>query len=379
MVNKYHWFGYLLILLASAAYGQSNERIIQWTDLSKSTNSGRTYYVVVKTTTDNEFLTDDYDTISKIVAAKKRDKSVLKVELVWPGQTKEIRFKAPSAQTIGVYLLITNPKGDWKALISAPLYHYYALSLTTLPDTSGGANDEGVARPVILAVRKMFYPRRMVDRPLTLYSKMFEVEADFRVRPTPTLLQGHLQARYGLFNNLELGLGYAAGKLGFSGFELGKTFTPRMRTQLSKKMALDLALPIALQPFGMGATLGLPYRVRLGNASVLQLFDRFFSFRFHSRVADERWANEVETSTGVFRLGLRYEQQISDGIALIFRTGPGAPVYRFSSMNLPVDFQAVYTLSSGVDLGLGAGVIDAFVSRAVYVFGLRIAGRIGGT
>ena len=167
----------LSVLGLTPAMAESDERIIQWSDTNPKTNGGRTYYVVIRSTTDTEFLTDDYESISEFVASKQKDKSILKTVLVWPGRTKEIRFKANGEQTIGVYLLITNPKGDWKALIPSPLYHHYALTVSAIP--GGDPDGDESAPPLMLSVSKMLYPQRMVDRPLTLFSGMLEAQLDY--------------------------------------------------------------------------------------------------------------------------------------------------------------------------------------------------------
>ena len=125
-------------------------------------------------------------------------------------------------------------------------------------------------------------------------------------------------------NTTEIGLTYAAVKYAESGLIVGKTLTPKIRTWLTKNLGLDFALPIGFEQFAFAGTLGLPYRARLGDNTVLQLFDRIYSFRFYSRVPDEKWAEEIETSTGIFRLNARLEQQVSNAFSLVLETGPQA-------------------------------------------------------
>ena len=121
--------GAIFLLLMSNAYGQYQRRQIQINDTVAKLNGGRTFYVVIKKTTSTAFLTDTYADVSDMVFSNKKDPNVLLSKVVWPGRTTSLVFEAPDDTTLGIYLLVTNPGGDWKMLLNAPLLHHYNLRL----------------------------------------------------------------------------------------------------------------------------------------------------------------------------------------------------------------------------------------------------------
>ena len=379
----------------------SASRLIQYGESTAKLNGGRTFYVVVKTTTETEFLVTDYESISQLVSASKPDKSVLKIDLFWPGKSDTLTFDAPPAQTVGVYLMLTNPRSEWKVLLPAPLRHQYRLDISGF---SGGTTKPGGVNPANLTISPMPYATALTQRPLTLFAGMIQAEAavSFYHYQTPlpseflsvrgrqtdivkparfthtSLGQIWLRGQYGLSNSFQLGLSWLAGSYDVIGMNIGTVFAPHMRAALSKNMAFDLSLPMDVSPFSMGATVGLPYRIRMGQNNALTLFEDFFSFCLYSRFMDTRYANRVDAANGEFRLLARFQRDLNGRLALEAKSGIEANAYQLGSPVAPAGARLVFLSPAALDVSVGGGVFDVLAEQVDYRFDLRIGLRLGG-
>ena len=95
----------------------------------KITNEGQPVYILIRTISGSEFVTDDYDSIAALFHSQPTDESILSTEFVIPGKTKKIIIKKPDGKDIGVYGMFTNPQAQWKLLIQEPLEKKYVIVL----------------------------------------------------------------------------------------------------------------------------------------------------------------------------------------------------------------------------------------------------------
>ena len=88
-------------LWALPAWGQYEQRQIQIETQLPKLNGGRTFYLLVKKTTETSFLTEEYDEISAMVSAKKASKDMILSQLVW---LQPVRFPAAQRTRPSVFI-----------------------------------------------------------------------------------------------------------------------------------------------------------------------------------------------------------------------------------------------------------------------------------
>jgi len=374
----------LLILLCSVAsiclwtvptWAQYQQRQIQIDNRIKTLNGGRTFYLLVKKTTETSFLTEDYDEISALVSSSKKNKDVLVSKLIWPGKTRSVSFDAPASSTLGVYLLLTNPDGDWKTLVAAPMKHHYTLTIHS--EARSFSSDVDRPPAVQLLLRPRPYPQRIVDRPLTLYPGMLQVDLWTRFVDQPAG-QAAVQVSFGALSSIQAGVALSVGAWDDRGLTWGRVVTPQLRFRLADSTALDLSVPVGLDPTGVGLTIGLPSRLSLGAHTQIDVGQRLMSFRLYQRAMDPYWPDEVDTASMEFRFLGNLRHQMSAALFLMTETGFEINAYEFSATEMPIDLQVGYAMRHGFDIGLTGGIQNLFDRRPVYHFGLALAGRIGG-
>ncbi|HEY5921330.1 MAG TPA: hypothetical protein VIV11_06655 [Kofleriaceae bacterium] len=142
------------------------------------------------------------------------------------------------------------------------------------PDAPRGTEvkTEVVVAPV--EPKKSGYPIELALRPITLPANMAEVSIDPHLRVEPFLFSATLRARYGITPKIQLGLTYVVGgaypanfaTMGASdkvGFHPGKAGGLDVSVLLQSWLAVRVGLPMYLDPFAMGITLGAPLKFKL--------------------------------------------------------------------------------------------------------------------
>jgi hypothetical protein len=377
--------GLFTLIIGMPAHAQYQRRHIQIDDKVSHLNGGRTFYMVIKKTTATAFLTDGYNEISELISAEKKNKDVLVSEIIWPGRTRSIVFEAPDDTLVGIYLLLTNPGGDWKTLLTAPLRHHYTLQIRG--NQMRGIPDPNQPVAVQLAVQPRPYPTRIVDRPLILYPEMLQGELVTRIIDQPAALAA-LEASFGVMSTLEAGVIVSVGRGDGDGFNLGRSVTPRIRFLLSESTALEALVPISFDPVGVGLTLGLPTRIKLGPNTQLEVARNLATFRLYNRVMSPYWADKpdlpeaeltfVDTATAEFRFLGTLRQQIKNAAYVTVTTGLEVNAYRFSASDVPVDAVVGLVTQSQFDLELGGGIHSIIAERPTYHLTLGVRGRFGG-
>ena len=93
------------------------------------TNQGRALHGVVRAVTAQEFLVDDYESITDRAYATPPHDDVLATFAIIPGERQTLSVKRPQAQDVGVYFLFSEPGAPWKLHFPQPLRRRYQLQL----------------------------------------------------------------------------------------------------------------------------------------------------------------------------------------------------------------------------------------------------------
>jgi hypothetical protein len=109
-------------LLAAVVLGgcSSNKMKIEVSS-TVETNEGRPFYTVIRQVEQATYVTDSYEAVAAKVFANPPDPSVLRSEVIYPGQTAQLTVTKPEVLPIAVYFLFSQPGGRWKMSQVQPL------------------------------------------------------------------------------------------------------------------------------------------------------------------------------------------------------------------------------------------------------------------
>ncbi len=109
--------------LAAAAVlaGCSSNKLKIEVSSSAETNEGRPFYTVIRQVEQATYVTDSYEAVAAKVFANPPDPSVLRSEVIYPGQTAELTVTKPEVLPIAVYFLFSQPGERWKMSKVQPL------------------------------------------------------------------------------------------------------------------------------------------------------------------------------------------------------------------------------------------------------------------
>jgi len=125
-------FMIIIMMLFGSCSGTVKVELQKMTVMVKSkrdTNKGQPFYIVFRSVTVNEFLTQTYQEVSGLVFAKPDDPSLLGTQLVIPGEKFELTIEQPAKNSLGVYGFFTKPGDKWKMMIPQPLKRKYLINL----------------------------------------------------------------------------------------------------------------------------------------------------------------------------------------------------------------------------------------------------------
>jgi hypothetical protein len=188
-----------------------------------------------------------------------------------------------------------------------------ASETPTAPDAAVGMEQPAVETTTAeQSARPETYPIAVALRPITLYSGMFEVGAGAAMYPSPAAFTTTLRGRYGITDQVEVGLRYAALGVDEGGTVMGKAMAVDVVVEITEWAAAQLSVPVLLEPFAMGFTLGAPLKFRFGDSFALFFGGDLFSYRikdFVPSVVDPRInagrTDDVATGTLVSSGNLR--------------------------------------------------------------------------
>jgi len=86
---------------------------------SDKTNEGQILYMMVRATTDEKLIAEDYDKASERVFST-GDESVKKVQAIVPGKPVTFSIPRPEQEKLALYFFFTQPGTNWKLPIDPP-------------------------------------------------------------------------------------------------------------------------------------------------------------------------------------------------------------------------------------------------------------------
>ena len=259
----------------------------------------------------------------------------------------------------------------------------------TAPDTAFGRTPAEVEVAATRPAAPAEYPIERVLRPITLPRRMTEASLTLPNTFNPYVQNFVIGAQHGITNEVQAGLRYGIGTFyasdGESEFVAGKAFALDVRYQIFSWLAGQLSLPILVDPFAMGVTVGAPFqftffdKLRLyGGGDLLTLSVSRFAPWVENPAQDEFYAELDETGTDLpaghlfINGGAIYQYQ--PHIAIDARLG----IYTvFESLNdssstdpILLDAGVTYSTSNKVDVGARLGFAD--LNDAGASFGLHL-------
>lgn len=237
-----------------------------------------------------------------------------------------------------------------------------------LPGDQPPRADDGTAKERVMGTEA--YPIEVVKRPITLFGTMSEISLDVPVTFDPFLLTGLLEADYGVTDRIQIGLRYGAGALTEDGFEEGKSFDVHAFYLLEDWAAVQLSIPILVDPFALGVTLGAPLKFRFFDDQLALTFGRdLLSIAIVDFVPDvdnpaltaALIASEAVGTVqpdGALRFIGGATYQWKPNLALTGELGLIAQDFSSSDAIYPLQGILTYSSSNKIDLGARAGFID---------------------
>jgi hypothetical protein len=235
------------------------------------------------------------------------------------------------------------------------------------------------------------YPIEDVLRPLTLPAVTSEVSFDARSTFSDFDLELGLRAKYGITRQWQIGLRYLIGGLyddpatmddDAATFNTGKAFGIDVTYLVFDWLAAHVTVPVYVDPFAMGLTLGAPMKFRFQDKFAIVLLDDFIDIRLNRYVPSLinertnealREADETNTSTPRGNLYLRVGGVYQQSPQLAVKANLTQTLQDFGDNDNPTGAEIVgqYSPNSSMDL-IGRAGIDAF-DRADSTFSILLA------
>jgi hypothetical protein len=244
---------------------------------------------------------------------------------------------------------------------------------TGASETPGGPDSAvGMERPRVETaasdrpVRPEQYPMAVALRPITLYSGVFEAGAGAGLFPSPAAFTTTLRARYGITDQVEVGLRYALIGADENDTVSGKAMALDVVVGITEWAAAQLSIPVLVDPFAIGFTLGAPLKFRFGDRFALFVGSDLFSYRikdFVPSVVDPRvnaaraQAVKVDTivSSGNLRVIGGAIYQLEPHMAVAVDIGVTTEFEKSENPELPLGGTFTYTFEDLLDLSARLG------------------------
>src|SRR6266545_938001 len=234
---------------------------------------------------------------------------------------------------------------------------------------------EEFEKPKVVAQAKapaapVAYPIERALRPITLPRRMTEATIDAPSTFNPYVLSGLLGARHGVTRQIQAGLRYGTGTLRDGDYFAGKAFSVDGEYQVFPWLAGQVSLPILVDPFAMGVTLGAPMKFTFLDRLRFDIFRDFIAFkvsRFAPSVADAAFNDAQvqldETNTalddGEINLNAGATWQLRPDLAIEGRYGLKARDFEFRSDSPTLlDVGLIYSSTNKIDIGGRLGFAD---------------------
>lgn len=210
------------------------------------------------------------------------------------------------------------------------------------------------------------YPREVVARPLILHAGMTQVTFDTLSNVDDFFVTSLLEARHSVNPRVQIGLGYNPGAVDGDGFTPGKAFSVEARYLITDWLVAQAKIPVFVDPFSLGVTVGAPMKFRFGDKLAFILGQDLISVklvRFVAAVEDPLFndgqvaADDVNTTLDAGELrflgGVIY--QYSPELAITAESGILAKDFSNTDAGVPLLATLTYASSSKLDLGARVG------------------------
>jgi hypothetical protein len=156
------------------------------------------------------------------------------------------------------------------------------------PDAPLMGSEPAETGPTAPAQKKTGYPIAEVDRPITLPDFTSEVRFDLRLFPDPLDVEFGLRARYGITRQAQVGVRYNIGGFYNDGkpagddkatFNTGKAVALEFQYLLQEWVAPRVTIPMYVDPFAIGMTLGAQLKFRIIDKLALVGFEDVVGFK----------------------------------------------------------------------------------------------------
>lgn len=273
------------------------------------------------------------------------------------------------------------PAGDQVELGEDPLVEGEAESTFDDGDSAGAAENPDAPKDIgsvdtapkaeakASALTKATYPQELAHRPITLVRNMALVRLDVPVNVDPFSAGPVLTAGYGITDKAELTLRYNGGALTEDDYITGKAVGLDFVYELTSWIAVQAGIPMYMDPFAMGLTLGAPMKFRLGDKVALEGGRDFFKVKLAKFVPELESAAANEALVALENVGttlpagsLRFvgdvTYQKSAKLALLASFGLIANDFGTTDAVWPLDLGVSFSPSRKLDLGGHLGMAD---------------------
>jgi hypothetical protein len=214
------------------------------------------------------------------------------------------------------------------------------------------------------------YPIERALRPITLPYRMTEITIDAPNSFNPYVQSGLLGARHGITNEIQVGLRYGTGTLYDGEYFAGKAFSIDGEYQVFDWLAAQLSLPMLVDPYAAGVTVGAPMKFTILGRLRFDLLRDLLTFklsRFAPSVVDAAYndrqvqADEVNSviDNGEINVNVGATWQLQPIMALEARFGVKGRDFEFQSDSpTAFDLGLIYSSSNKIDIGGRLGFAD---------------------
>ncbi len=96
----------------------------------ETVNNGQPVYIVIRTVTPSDFVSQDYQSVASMVMQNPPDKTVVFTQLILPDRKIKFKVNKPDNQSLAVYCMFTEPDpAQWKVFLQKPLEKKYKFIL----------------------------------------------------------------------------------------------------------------------------------------------------------------------------------------------------------------------------------------------------------
>lgn len=238
------------------------------------------------------------------------------------------------------------------------------------------------------------YPIEQVLRPLTLPRHMVEVTLTTPNTFNPYVQSEVLGAHVGYDDRLELGLRYGLGTLADGSYYSGKAFALDGQYQIFHFLAAQLSIPMLVDPFSFGVTLGAPLKFTIIDKLALLFGRDLLTFRIDrfapsidNAALNQAYADLDATNTALpagdvtLNFGAIWQQK--PNLAFDVHLGIRSTINSTSDVSgtgstdrdaIALDAGLTYSTSNKVDVGGRIGFAD--LNNADRSFGLSLVAAL---